>query len=282
MARRKFEDVSPAASPSHTGTADGLPAVCRCIRACREKKDMEQKALALAVGVTANSVSNWENGRSRPDINLIPAICRVLEISPYELFGIAEPVQRISPQQQRLIDDYDKLSSSNKKVVDTLVEMLLAAQQEQECPMLRVLMHYGRSLAAGTGDPTELEADAQPVYVYETPQTRRADSIFRVNGDSMQPMFRNGQEVLVQRLPDGTGLRFGETGAFIVGNETYIKQYEPDGLHSVNPDYPVMHFGDDDAVFLIGRVIGTIEPDSYAKQEDIDRYSLMHGDSAGI
>ena len=34
---------------------------------------MEQKALAKAIGVTGNAISNWENGRARPDVNLIPA-----------------------------------------------------------------------------------------------------------------------------------------------------------------------------------------------------------------
>ena len=35
-----------------------------------------------------NAVSSWETGRTRPDINLIPSICRELSITPYELLGI--------------------------------------------------------------------------------------------------------------------------------------------------------------------------------------------------
>ena len=54
--------------------------------------------------------------------------------------------------------------------------------------------------------------------------------------------------------------------------ETYIKRYEKDGLHSINPDYPVMHFRSDESVFLIGRVLGIFSPKGYAKEKDIEKY----------
>ena len=42
-----------------------LPVICERIRHYRDRMGMEQLKLADLVGVTANSVSNWENGRSR-------------------------------------------------------------------------------------------------------------------------------------------------------------------------------------------------------------------------
>lgn len=62
----------------------------------------------------------------------------------------------------------------------------------------------------------------------------------------------------------------------MINNETYIKRYEKDGLHSLNPDYPVMHFDDEQSVYLIGKVLGVFDPSSYAKQSDIERYKLLH------
>ena len=55
-----------------------LPVICERIRYFRALRGMEQKTLADLSGVTPNSVSNWENGRSRPDVNLLPAICDAL------------------------------------------------------------------------------------------------------------------------------------------------------------------------------------------------------------
>lgn len=49
------------------------------IRALREKKGMTQEALAEALFVTRQTVSNYENGRSRPDLDMLVKIAQVLE-----------------------------------------------------------------------------------------------------------------------------------------------------------------------------------------------------------
>ena len=64
----------------------------------------------------------------------------------------------------------------------------------------------------------------------------------------------------MQAIPEGPELQHGETGAFIKGNEQFIKVYEEKGLRSLNPNYPFMNFSDtDETVYLIGRVIGTVD-----------------------
>ncbi len=284
MARRKIElsnenneniiDIKTGKSVSK----ESLSVICSRIRYYREKSGMEQKTLANAVGVLTTTVSNWENGRSRPDINLLPGICKALHITFYDLFDMKNPTEINTPRQQKLIHSYEQLSAGHRHTIDKMIETLLKVEQAENCPDLRVLLYFNRSLAAGIGDPTEFEDEAEPVYVYATPEVAHADSIFKINGNSMEPRFHNGQDVLVQRIIGSFDLKFGEIGAFIIGNETYIKQYEKDGLHSLNPDYPVMHFENEDAVYLIGRVIGVFDPEGYAKQSDIDRYKLIHGE----
>ncbi len=255
---------------------ESVPVICERIRFYRERKGIEQKVLAAKIGITGNSVSNWENGRSRPDVNLLPAICRVLDITLYDLFNIADPTKTITASQQTLINKYEKLSDGHRYTIDKLIDTLSSIEKAEESPDLKVLMYFSRSLAAGIGDPSEFDEEAEPVYVYSTPEVSKADSIFKVNGDSMEPVFSNGQDVLVQRIRGSSDLEFGEIGAFIVGNETYIKKYERDGLYSLNPDYPVMRFEDENSVYLIGRVTGILDPSCYAKQKDIDRYRLLH------
>ena len=253
-----------------------LPVICERIRYYREKQGIDQKTMASKLGITANSISNWENGRSRPDVNLLPAICKVLEISLLDLYGIDGSVSTITPKQQSLIEKYEMLSDGHQLAVENLIDNLIAVEKSDYCPDLKVLMYFNRSLAAGIGDPTEFDEDAELVYVYSTAEVNRADSIFKINGDSMEPVFSDGQEVLVQRLPWNHTLNPGEIGAFMINNETYIKRYEKDGLHSLNPDYPVMHFDDEQSVYLIGKVLGVFDPSSYAKQSDIERYKLLH------
>lgn len=82
----------------------------------------------------------------------------------------------------------------------------------------------------------------------------------------------------MERIPDAPDLEEGETSAFIVRNETYIKNYGSDGLHSLNPRYPVMSFNGDENVYLIGRVLSVLDSSAIADQGDVERYMAIHGE----
>lgn len=253
-----------------------LPVICERIRYYRTRMGMEQKALAEKIGVSANAISNWENGRTRPDVNILPQICEALGITLYELFNIEDPTIQYTAGEQIHLDEYRRLSDGNRHAVSVLTKTLLKVQRIQNCPTVRKKTHFSKSLAAGVADPTEFEDEGEPIFLYAARDVDRADCVFTVNGDSMEPEYYNGDMVLVQRTPDAPDLEYGEIGAFIIGNETYIKVYEEDGLHSLNPAYKPIHFCDEDKVYLIGRVIGRLSEDEIATQEDVDRYAELH------
>lgn len=56
------------------------------IKAARAHKDMTQKDLAEAVGVSRQTINAIEKGEYNPTIKLCLAICRVLERTLDELF----------------------------------------------------------------------------------------------------------------------------------------------------------------------------------------------------
>ena len=253
-----------------------LPVLCERIRFYRERAGMEQKTLAKLIGVTGNAVSNWENGRGRPDINLLPDICRALNVTMYDLFDMEDPSIRYSAGDQIFLDQYKQLSPGHRMAVDQMVDTLLKVQIAESVPLIRRLTFYQKSLAAGLGDPTEIDDEGQPIFLYASREVDRADCIFTVNGDSMEPEYHNGDMVLVSRIPDAPDLQPGEVGAFIVGNETYIKVYREEGLESLNPKYPIMHFHDAESVYLIGRVTGILDPKQVATAQDIDKYQMLH------
>ena len=57
------------------------------IKAARAEKDMTQKALAEAVGISRQTMNAIEQGEYNPTIRLCRAICRVLGKSLDDLFG---------------------------------------------------------------------------------------------------------------------------------------------------------------------------------------------------
>ena len=253
-----------------------LPVLCERIRFFRERAGMEQKTLARLIGVTGNAISNWENGRGRPDINLLPDICRALNVTMYDLFDMEDPGIRYSAGEQIFLDQYKQLSPGHRMAVDQMVDTLLKVQIAESVPLIRRLTFYQKSLAAGVGDPSEIDDEGQPIFLYASREVDRADCVFTVNGDSMEPEYHNGDMVLVSRIPDAPDLQLGEVGAFIVGNETYIKVYREEGLESLNPKYPIMHFHDAESVYLIGRVTGILDPKQVATAQDVDKFQMLH------
>ena len=91
----------------------------------------------------------------------------------------------------------------------------------------------------------------------------------------MEPDYRDGDLVLVERGASGLSIGMGEVGAFIVGNETYIKVREEDGLHSLNPKYDVLKFGEE-SVYLIGKVLTVLDPEKIAAASDVELFRMLH------
>jgi len=278
MARRNFERTTsaiPVVIDFQTGKAiekPGIPVICSQIHLFRERNGMEQKALGQAIGVSSNAISNLENGRSRPDVNLLPAICEALHISLNDLFAIPASEARNTERDQQLLARFHRLNTGHKIALENMADSLLYAQKVENHREIRQLRFMDRPLAAGIGDPTEFEEESEPIYVYTSDDADRADYVFKVNGDSMSPDYKDGDLVFVQSLPIGFRMNYGEIGAFIVGNEMYIKEYREDGLHSVNPKYPVLRFSEEESVYLIGRVLSVMDKAEIASREDVHNY----------
>ena len=264
MPRRKIVRSVPQTSSvidMKTGmpvSPPSIPVICERIRYFRELAGIEQKELGKKIGISPNTISNWETGRSRPDINLIPAICGALQVSLSELFGIEDPEEgksRLAPREQGLLDRYNRLRPGNKAVVDSMIDTMLGVQEAEDKPEIGRLLFYRKALSAGKGDPTEIEGRGMPIFLYMdrfrntagSGISRRADCVFVVNGDS-----------------------------------TYIKEYSEDGLVSLNPRYPLMRFEDEADVYLIGRVLGKLDPECIATAKDIDMYRMIHEPDASL
>lgn len=53
----------------------------------RKRNHLTQSELAEQLGVSFQAVSGWERGENLPDLSRLPLLCKVLGISPEELFS---------------------------------------------------------------------------------------------------------------------------------------------------------------------------------------------------
>ena len=252
-----------------------IHAIGKRIKYFRVKKGMEQKDIAQKVGISTYAVCSWESGRTRPDLSILPLLCDILGITLYDLYGIDTPIDRLTEKEIQVLSAYRDLSASHQLVADQLLKSLKESEEAEKCPDITMLTLCSKQLAAGFDSGAEFEDAGEPIYLYSSDLVRQADLVFPVSGNSMEPEYHDGDLVLVQRYPGSPELQYGEIGAFITGNSTYIKVYEKDGLHSLNKRYKTLKFSEDDSVFLIGRVLGILDPNDIATSEDIIKYQRM-------
>lgn len=250
------------------------------LRRYRELAQLEQAEVARVCGVKQNAVSNWENGRSRPSLSLVPILCQFLDIPLEVFFNLPTKVQPaaataegtdLSTEEETLINGYRRLSAVNRWQLRRTLDLILETQHKARRIELREtfcrLCGHDLSLAAGFGIPLDDDADTFPMFVRTSRTAERADDIFPVSGHSMEPDYPDGSMVFVKRV-DVDALNYGDIIACICDGTPFVKVFEKDGLHSLNAEYSAISVSDDDNFRLIGQVIGLVpEGDLASKAE---------------
>lgn len=239
------------------------------IRRQRRAKKMNQEELGALVRVGKNAVGAWEAGRSRPDVGSVPVICEALDLSLEEFFGIPESEDRdgINPEERSLLlHRYGALNTYNRQVILRQMSVLREMQEDERRPR-KVIRLFRNELAVSAGPGEVLEAArGEEVFLFADETTEQADEIIRVNGDSMEPTYSDGDLVMIRHT---ASIRPGEIGVFICGDTGYIKEYQQDGLHSHNPAYATITFTGSDGVRCIGKVLAKVRKEDWADEASI-------------
>ena len=102
--------------------------------------------------------------------------------------------------------------------------------------------HSYYKVSAGTGYGLD-EGDAwqDEIEIPDTPANRKADFCITITGNSMEPVYKDGDIVLVKSQKS---IDLGQIGIFNVGGKGYIKKYGRDRLISLNEDCDDVMFSD--------------------------------------
>lgn len=232
--------------------------VGQVIRIYRLAAGMDQPTLAKQLGYTKTAIGNWELGLSRPDIDNVPKICRLLNIPITELLDL--PAETALPTEDRdLLSSYHQLDKYNRRTIQQMMDRLLFQQDSKEKARLRHsyvgLTCYEDAAAAGVGSPMLDYAESETVYALSANVPYGTNSIIHVNGRSMEPTYPDGSYVYVDMNAD---VQPGQVGIFIVNGEAYIKEYRQDALYSHNQRYKPIPIHPDTEMRCCGRVTGIV------------------------
>lgn len=197
------------------------------IRTLRKKHGLTQAELAQKLNVHQTAVSQWEKGRTAPDIEQIKELSNIFEV-PLECIADVQTVQ----------------SSENKSTIHKKSGMKI--------PVLG-------NVAAGI--PLEAITDIENYEEISESMAAGGEYVaLRIHGDSMEPRMQEGDVVIV-RVQET--IESGETAIVIVNNdEATCKRVKItlDGiiLISNNPDYEPMFYSMKQIEELPVRIFGKV------------------------
>lgn len=96
------------------------------LRTARLNKNMKQQDVANILGIKPNTLSNWEKGRTEPDIDTFVKLCDIYEIDCAALLSEAYVRARIkseiSMEEYNILKKYRQLDDRGRELVDSIIE----------------------------------------------------------------------------------------------------------------------------------------------------------------
>lgn len=202
------------------------------IKDLREQRKVQQKALAVALGVRQATVSEWESGKSEPTPKRRKKIAQFFGITEAELFS---PFQRFDDKSPDLRDD---------------------GMVMQKVPVVSWVFanRFGEAL-----DP--FPPGASDTFVYTTKKGKNMFSLTVVS-DCMTPEFQEGDVLVVS--PE----LHPNNGDFVVvrnenADEATFKQFKKYGtkivLHPLNPKYQDIELDKQSEYKVVGVVVEKVK-----------------------
>ena len=232
------------------------------LKEARERAGYTQKELGEIVGVTSSAITNYETEISHPKEPVMYALIDALGVEPNYLFqDCIKNAPSVSDEAMRLARDYDTaLDDRGRKMVRGLADLEIGyaakrAEKEKAERKAELIKHreetadeiavyvttlYHQPVSAGNGENAAYDY-SETVQLKKMPPNGTS-YIVPVQGDSMEPLFSDGDKVFVRAQID---IEPGQTGVFYMDGQMWIKELGDGVLLSRNPKYPPRPMTDD-------------------------------------
>ena len=98
------------------------------------------------------------------------------------------------------------------------------------------------------------------------------DAVYRVAGNGMAPIIRDGDLILVAFEKH---LEPGAIGAFLCNGQIILRQYYPEGLRAFRTDLEAVHLPEDSEFAVTGRFVAVVTEDMLADDHEKEVWARM-------
>lgn len=253
------------------------------IKKIKSERKITNERLSELTGIPLGTLSKILAGISdSPKLANIVAIADALGCTlDYIVSGITENNNNYTllPEEIELIEDIRELDPHSLELVKMVVskELERGAQSAKERPTVvisksdvskkmgytgtsggfsrRNIPVYQMPVSAGPGVYID-DSTTEEISIPDNEKTATCDFALRVSGNSMEPIYHNGDLILIE---DCDSVEVGELGIFVLDGDGYFKKFGGDRLISLNPEYADILIRSFSEAVCCGRVIGKLK-----------------------
>lgn len=267
----------------------------------RKNAGYSRVEFAEKIGMPQTTLRNYETGVREPGHSFIVQMANIFNVSTDYLLGLIDEKVPLCSNDTELQLTEDDLEIAKKyhildKFSKETIRLVLARELERANELKRsikeshysqphaipesdtqtkIIPYFRKIASAGSG---EYLFDYIPTDTIKVPLdhiSKEAEFVVGVNGDSMEPHYRDGDKVLVKKITER--LQSGHVGIFMIGNDVLIKRVGDAGLLSDNKKYPDIPYSGTQDIKCIGEVIGKTAPELNSNMSDVDIQALNCG-----
>lgn len=237
-------------------------------------KEAVEKLKEFGIDISAKTLYGYESGRNSTNADMFLALCKIYKCqNVMSIFSDSTDEVLFTNKEWEMVEKYRLISTHSPdgaSVVDTVLDreyaiagklkeqedQLQKAEVTETAVSTRIINYYYRLASAGTGQIIFDTPPTKRIEIPDIPAYRKADYAIGVNGNSMEPLYHDGDMLLIEMTED---INIGDIGIFRVDNESYVKKLGETELVSLNPDAKNIPLNE--SAGCMGKVIGKLTND---------------------
>lgn len=223
-----------------------------CLR--KENGYPTRKEFANYLGIPETTLRNYEKDEREPGHTFLKKVSELFNVSADYLLGLKDDKEKtdlyqLKSSEWKLIERYRSFDSTGQSHIDSVMDWeseRMDALMELESRQSNVIEFDGRpdvparyiqffqKVSAGSGQIIEEDLPPEQIAIPDIPEYRRVAYAVMVSGRSMEPLFQDGDMLLIE---PACAVDIGEIGIFNVDGNAFVKKCGETELISLNPEY---------------------------------------------
>lgn len=251
------------------------------LKEIREQTGLNKKDFANYIGMKYTTYNNYETGDREPSSDFLIMISQKFDVSIDYILGLQNEKEikhsyELKSSEYDHIKKYRSLDPHGQETVSYILDqeakrvVSLHEQAErikklesQPAAIIGIenrtqdrerFIEYYRSVSAGTGQVIFDDVYSERIPLPDIPKYRKVAYAVKVNGNSMEPLYNDGDILLIEPTCE---IAVKEIGIFNVNGQAYVKRLGEGKLISLNKGYGDIPLTEDS--LCMGRVVDKLQ-----------------------